>query len=383
MSTTLRHFLDLIQPHLDKDITELAINRPGEVWLEENGKWVLYQEDKIDELWLDGLVRTVAAKQKQEVNETKPLLSTTLSSGLRIQIVMPPACIIGTFTVTIRKPGSRKPSWEYYRNTGFFERVVPEYQGISEIDARILKLKNSGDYEEMLKEAIAAKKNIIISGATSTGKTTFTNLLLDTISINERLITIEDAEELQLSHKNVVRLIYSKGGQGVAKVTPGELLEACLRLTPDRIIYAEIRGPEAFDFLDTIFSGHDGCITSMHASSPMKAIQRLQIMVKKHETGRTFEARDIRTMIFSQVDMIVQLQKEPVSEQEATQGFSTRFISDVYFDPVRQQKYIQDGMHDDSGFSFITDILLGIRNALQAMSEVINKIASKFLNKAE
>lgn len=374
MSTTLKHFLTALDQYLAKEITEIAINKPGQLFLEENGAWVEYEDSNITEGWLNGFASVVANKQKQEVTEQKPLLSTTLSSGLRIQIVKPPACIIGTFTITIRKPGSKSLGWESYRDTGFFQRIVEEKEGISPVDLELLELKKARKYEELLRLAIKTRKNIIVSGATSTGKTTFTNLLLSTIPLEERLITIEDAEELRLPHKNVVRLIYSKGAQGVALVTPGDQLEACLRLTPDRIIYAEIRGGEAFDFLDTIFSGHDGCITSMHASSPMKAIQRLQIMIKKHPVGRTFETKDIKTMIFSQVDMIVQVRKEPLTEEESAKGWSTRYISEVFFDPILQQKYIKDALAEEpEEGSVIAKLLADIKDILTNIWLAIKK----------
>lgn len=383
MSISLNQFLSQLDPYLNQDITELAINKPGEIWLEKKGYWDCAQVDFLTHDWLEGFSNVVANKQQQEITPSKPMLSTTLDNGFRIQIVMPPACAIGTFTITIRKPASQRPTMAHYRSTGFFSRVVPERKGISEVDKRLLDLKSTRQWENLLIEAIRAKKNIIISGATSTGKTTFTNFLISHIPLDERIVTIEDSLELDPPHKNVVRLVYSKGGQGVAEVTPGDELEASLRLTPDRVIYAEIRGAEAFDFLDTIFSGHDGCITSMHASSPLKAIQRLLIMIKKHDVGRTFDAKDIRRMIFTQVDMIVQLRKEPLAAEEQEKGWSTRYISEVYFDPMRQQKIMEEAMQDEDSMSILVSILDEIKTLFASFVNIFVEIkaaASKLLS---
>jgi type IV secretion system protein VirB11 len=329
MSVTLDYLMHSVwDEYLKRDITEIAVNRPREVYLEEKGTWACYEDKRITMEWLHQFAQVVATNQKQEVSEKKPLLSTTLSSGLRIQIVLPPAVAQGTFAMAIRKPGSRQISWEDYREKGFFSRIRSVDSELSKADQQLLSLLNDNKYEQFLKYAVASKKNIVVSGVTSSGKTTFTNLLLSTVPLHERLIIIEDSQEINIPHQNIVRLIYSKGGQGVAQVTPEDDLEVCLRLTPDRIIMGEVRGPETFAFMDTIFSGHDGCITSMHASTPSRAFQRLRIMFKKSEIGRSFETNDIDVMLRAQIDIIVQIQKES----------DYRYISEIYFDPVLQQK---------------------------------------------
>ena len=380
MSVTLNEYLKVIDQYLEKKITEIAINKPGELWLEECGEWVRYEDENITMQWLEAFSSLVANKQRQEVSSKKPLLSTTLSSGLRIQIVKPPACVIGTFTAAIRKPGSAVFNDDYYTNTGMFGRIVEDTDELSAADIELMRLKKERKYLEFLDLAIKEKKNIVVSGATSTGKTTFTNYLISKIPPGERLITIEDAEELQLSQKNAVRLLYSKGKQGVADVTPGDLLETCLRLTPDRIIYAEIRGAEAFDFLDTIFSGHDGCITSMHSASPMMAIYRLQMMIKKSEIGRMFDTKDIKSMVFAQVDIIVQIKKAPLTQEEIDKGWSTRYISEIHFDPVLQRKYVQSALQgsEEGGIAVkflktIVDLLTDIKGLISNIWDALKR----------
>ncbi len=143
----------------------------------------------------------------------------------------------------------------------------------------------------------SAKQNILVSGPTGSGKTTWTKALIREIPTQERLISIEDAQELVLDrHPNHVRLFYSKGGQGRSRVTPKQLLEACLRMKPDRILLAELRAEEAFDYLRNVNSGHPGSITSIHAASADLAFEQLVLLVKQNEAGREMSRADIRQL---------------------------------------------------------------------------------------
>jgi type IV secretion system protein VirB11 len=181
------------------------------------------------------------------------------------------------------------------------------------------------------------KKNIIVSGGTSTGKTTFANALLLEIPSQERLITIEDAREIQLpNHGNRVHLLVSKGGQGLAKVTTQDLIEACLRLRPDRIIVGELRGSEAFSFLRAINTGHPGSIGTLHADTPVMAMAQLKLMVM--QAGLGMPPSEIATYIHSVIDIVIQLKRGKAGK---------RFISDVYFKalhPSGQMAEASDGL---------------------------------------
>ena len=324
---TLLSFMSVLDRYLSKDISELCINAPGIAFLDKGGEWLRIEEPAFTMQWLENFSQVVATNAKQTISEATPLLSTVLKSGLRIQIVRPPAVAQGTFAIDIRKPGSKLLSWDDYKNSGAFDDIQFE-SGISPDEKELLELKKSRAYMQFLRRAIQLKKNIIVSGATSTGKTTFTNLLISEIPKNERLAIIEDSCEIQCHHENVVRLIYSKGNQGISKAKVEDLLESCLRLTPSRIILGEIRGAEAYTFLDTIYSGHDGCITSMHASSPLDAFERLKIMIKKSETGREFDDKTLEKFMLNKIDVIVQWQK--------TSG--KRFISEIYYEPENTRK---------------------------------------------
>ena len=164
------------------------------------------------------------------------------------------------------------------------------------------------EHAEFLRLAVRSRKNILVSGATGSGKTTCTKALILEIPSDERLITIEDARELVLdNHPNHVRLYYSKDGQGRSLVTPKQLLESCLRMRPDRILLAELRSEEAFDYLRNVNSGHPGSITSIHAASCDLAFEQLMLLVKESKAGRGLERSDILALVQQAVDVVIQI----------------------------------------------------------------------------
>jgi len=167
-----------------------------------------------------------------------------------------------------------------------------------------------------------------VSGATGSGKTTWTKALIREIPAEERLITIEDAQELVLDrHPNHVRLFYSKDGQGLARVTPKQLLEACLRMKPDRILLAELRAEEAFDYLRNVNSGHPGSITSVHAASAELAFEQLVLLVKQSHAGRDLARSDIKHLLYLLVDVVIQC---GIERHE-------RFVREIWYDPDRRR----------------------------------------------
>ena len=173
------------------------------------------------------------------------------------------------------------------------------------------------------------RKNILVSGPTGSGKTTWTKALIREIPSEERLITIEDAQELVLDrHPNHVRLFYSKDDQGLARVTPKQLLESCLRMKPDRILLAELRAEEAFDYLRNVNSGHPGSITSVHAASAELAFEQLVLLVKQSRGGQELPRADIKQLLYLLVDVVIQF---GVERHE-------RFIKEIWFDPSRKRR---------------------------------------------
>ena len=244
----LKQFLRPIQPWLDRDnVSEVCVNRPGEAWVEEQGATGMVRTE-LPELTARSIVqlaRQVAAASHQEVNERKPLLAAALPSGERIQVVLPPAAIDGG-GFSIRKQVVQNLSLDDYAERGAFQRAhLTAADHRSPLDLRLCELLAAQDWQGFLSAATAGRKNILIVGWTSTGKTTFFNAIAKEIPEEERLVSLEDTPELELPQPNVLRLIASKGGQGQARVNIQDLLEASLRLRPDRILLGELRGAEA------------------------------------------------------------------------------------------------------------------------------------------
>lgn len=309
-------------------VSEISVNQPGEVWIENRGEMRVEKVPELDFEHLKNLGKLVAQSTEQMVSEEHPLLSATLPNGYRIQIVFPPAAGVGTVALSIRKGAQMKLTLADYDKAGSFSQTATG-EVEDPADKILLEHLRKKEIKDFLSKAVRAKKNIIISGGTSTGKTTFTNAALLEIPSEERLITCEDAREVQLpNHPNKVHLLASKGGQGRANVTTQDLIEACLRLRPSRIIVGEIRGKEAFSFLRAINTGHPGSISTVHADSPVMAIEQLKMMVM--QAGLGMPPEEVRSYITSVVDIVVQLKR-------AEKGI--RYVSEIYFksDPKRKK----------------------------------------------
>ena len=319
-NTALETYLEpLNEIFSDDEVNEVSINREKEVWIERAGK--IYDE-KIEEFnfnHLKGLARLIAQSTEQKISEETPLLSARLPNGYRIQVVFPPAC--DTVAMSIRKPSTKNFSLADYEEMGAFDDT--KTQAVKDTSTeRLRELITQNEIKKCIEFAVESRKNIIISGGTSTGKTTFTNAILQEIPTKERLITVEDTREIMLpKHLNRVHLIASKGGQGRAKVTIQDLLECCLRMCPSRIIIGELRGSEAFSFLRAINTGHPGSIATVHADSPRMAIEQLKLMVM--QAGLNIPEAQIENYIRFAVDFVFQLKRDPVT--------SRRYISEVAF----------------------------------------------------
>jgi type IV secretion system protein VirB11 len=329
LETYLQPFKNLFA---EEGVNEIMINRPGEAWVEKRGD---QRKEIIPEIDIDhllGLGRLIAQSTDQTISEEKPLLSATLPNGYRIQIVFPPACEPGSVAMAIRKGSQMQLTLEDYDKMGAFSSTSTEE--VEDPNNKILNdYLRQNQIKNFLDHAIKCKKNIIISGGTSTGKTTFTNAALLAIPNEERLITVEDAREVQLPmHHNRVHLLASKGGQGRAKVTTQDLIEACLRLRPDRIIVGELRGAEAFSFLRAINTGHPGSISTLHADTPAMALEQLKLMVM--QAGLGMPPEEIRKYILAVVDIVVQLKRG---------GGGKRYISEVYFREARSDHSSKEG----------------------------------------
>ncbi len=323
----LLEHLKLLQPFLaEKNVTEVVINQPCEVQTESNQGWQVHTVIKLDIGYCQRLAKLIATYSGQKLDSSHPILSATLPDGERVQIAIAPVTSLNRVSFTIRKPSKVNFTLKDYEQQGYFKPCEHSPLGMSNGDKLLLELKQKGKIQEFLTLAVQLRKNIIVSGSTGSGKTTFIRSLLQLVPKDERLISIENVDELQLyhTHPNTVSLFYSAGNQGIAPVTQQQLLESSLRMKPDRVFVAElIRGDEAFYFLRNINSGHPGSMTTMHAGSPKLALEQLVLLLKESQAGSSLSRDDIKQLLTLCVDVIVQLQSVG----------GRRFVSEVYYVP--------------------------------------------------
>lgn len=310
MSTVaLETYLSPIRDVLaDPSIEEIILNRPGEVWIERAGAWTVFEAPALDERRLMQLADLTATYSHQAIGAETPLLSAVLPGGERIQIVMPPACPRDQFGIAIRKVSVIQFTLADYTRQGAFDRDLRSIKA-TDTQAELAGLLRLDRIEDFLRLAVQSRQNLIVSGGTSSGKTTTLKALIEEMGPDERIITIEDVRELSVPQRNRLHLIASRGEQGVAKVTMASLLEASLRLRPDRILLGEMRGAEAADFLELINTGHPGSISTVHADSPRLAFERLAFMVKRRAGFESMAREDIIAYIQSVVPIVVQFQR--------------------------------------------------------------------------
>jgi type IV secretion system protein VirB11 len=303
--------LNPLRPWLESpDVVEILINRPGEVFVEVLGAPAM-ERHLVERLGLDAIrnmAERVAGWSDQSVNEETPLLSAALPTGERFQAVLPPAAPNGG-AIAIRKQVVKDLTLDDYDRLGAFDRVrVSQVGALSDTDRELNHRLLAGDFIGFLQLAVQSRYSMLIAGGTSTGKTTFLNALLKLVPASDRILTIEDTRELFPPQPNHVPLIASKGGQGLSTATIQSLLEASLRMRPDRIFLGELRGAEAWSFLRAVNTGHPGSLTTVHADSPDMAYEQLMLMVLQANLG--LKREEIITYIRTVLPICIQLTRE-------------------------------------------------------------------------
>jgi len=298
-------YLSPLAPWLERDdVTDLLINRPGEVWIETTcGTTTSELAPQLTEIALGRLARQIAAASHQGVNREHPLLSATLPDGSRVQVVAPPATRQG-LALAVRKHVISDLSLDELDQMGLFEPAADRASSRA-ADEALQALLDRGDRIDFLKLAVKRRKTIVISGASGAGKTTLLNALIKEIPANERLIVIEDAPEIRLGRPNAVGLVAVRGEQGEAQVDADDLLRACMRMRPDRVLLGELRGSEAFTFLRTINSGHPGSITTVHADDPQGALDQIAMLALT--SGLDLGWAQLKTYVTRLIDVVVQM----------------------------------------------------------------------------
>jgi type IV secretion system protein VirB11 len=325
------------------DIIEICVNEPGKVFVEYASG---VTEPAMAALALPEITRErirfmaerVAAASHQFVNEEEPLLSASMPDGSRVQVVLPPAAPDGG-ALSIRKQVVRGLSLADYVNTGALlsTRITAGDDELTDDEYDLCHSLEAGALEPFLHAAVHKRISVIISGGTGSGKTTFLNALLQEIPSHERILTIEDTPELIPPHSNHVRLVASRGSQNISRVDTRRLVEASLRMRPDRLLLGEVRGTEAMDFLQAINTGHPGSLSTVHANSPRAAYERLAMLVM--QSGSGLSKAEIIDHLRTTLPIVIQL-----GRKDGRPGA----VSEIFYDPYVRQRCRGNPVHDRS-----------------------------------
>ena len=310
----------------DDQITEIMINGPKDIFVEQKGKLLLTDTYFHDEAHLMSIIERILTPLGRRVDESSPLVDARLQDGSRVNIIIPPLSLVGP-AVTIRKFSKKALSVSDLVSFGTLSEGMAKF----------------------LEACVKARLNILVSGGTGSGKTTTLNVLSSFIPSTDRIVTIEDAAELRLQQRHVVTLESRPANlEGKGAITIRDLVRNALRMRPDRIIVGEVRSGEALDMLQAMNTGHDGSLTTAHANSPRDVLSRLETMVLM--AGMELPVRAVRTQVSSAIDLIIQQSRirdgsrkiTYITEVQGMEG-DTIILQDLF-------RYVQDYI-DDNGKS--------------------------------
>jgi type IV secretion system protein VirB11 len=302
----------------DDAVREITIPRPGDLFALRHGRWCLHEMPVLTFGRLQALIEATASYNG--VNFL-PIMSLVLPGGERFQAMQPPAMIDGTLSISIRKHSTLVKTLDELDAEGAFSswKELRDPSVLTDEDRVLLELKEAGQIREFLDQAVKFRRNIIIGGKTGSGKTTFARSLIERVPLDERVATIEDVHELWLpNHRNRIHLIY---GNGVGQVSAFDCIAACMRSSPDRILLSELRGPEAWEYLTALNTGHPGSVTTTHANSAFDVFDRVALLIKQSHAGQQIDVQTIRQYLYSTLDIALY--------------FSRYRLREIYFNPGR------------------------------------------------
>jgi type IV secretion system protein VirB11 len=341
---SIRSHLRLLAPWLDDpQVNEIAVNEPGRVHLWRQGLWISVDAPSVTFDYLQALGHFLANLSQKPFSDSEPILSACLPDGERIEMTLPPAAARGMIYLNLRKHTSQPFVLQDFVDQCYFDgtRHVHSTHRTDEVRARLQdqltleqatlwQLARAGDWPEFLSQAVRSRQNLVVSGATGSGKTSFVRALIEVIPAWERLITVEDTPEMPLRHHpNAQALFYRRDAMGPdrpAGATAKQVLQAVMRKTPHRVLLAELRGDETFYYVQNVLnSGHPGGITTVHANSPHDAFVRIALLIKASEEGRSLALDEILRLLRTLVHVVVQLVFDPVLG---------RHVPAIYYDPT-------------------------------------------------
>lgn len=327
---TVNKVLEPIYQFLYQDgVDEITINKPYEIWVKYGYEWKI-QQISLGEKEIRQIISALCTYNGLQLS---PNLSMIMPNGERCQATLAPSVVDGYISFNVRKHSSKiytlddlvkQGAFDNYRDVSTYKTSADfeQYKDqLDESDIKLLKLKEQGKIEEFLKEIVLTKKNILIAGSTGSGKTTFMRSLVLNIPDSERIITIEDVHELQINQPNHLHLLM---GEAKGRLPPQDALKACMRLSPDRILLAEIRGNEAYEFLNSLNTGHSGGMTTVHANNALASFDRVATLIKNSEVGRGLDLQSIMMSLNNSLEVIL--------------FFKYRKLVEVYFDPIKRIK---------------------------------------------
>jgi type IV secretion system protein VirB11 len=332
----VQQLLRPLSPYLDRpDVTEVTINYPGFLFARTFHAWEEHEVPELNMGYLESLTTAIAVfngKNPSAIN------SVVLPGGERGQIVRAPGMIDGTLSLSIRKHSTVAKSLEQLDSEGAFsnpklldksfnvptveeadkEAARRDFGRLEPFELELLALKREGRWREFLHACILHKRNVVIAGKTNSGKTTFARSLIEKVPSHERIITIEDVHELFLpDHRNKVHLLY---GEGVGRVSADSCLAACMRMSPDRIFLAELRGNEAWEYVNSLNTGHPGSITTVHANGALGTFERIATLIKKSEVGQRLDLDMVNLLLYRTINVALY--------------FQDRQLVEVFYDPI-------------------------------------------------
>ncbi|WP_309974332.1 P-type DNA transfer ATPase VirB11 [Variovorax guangxiensis] len=327
----------------DTSVNEVAVNAPGVVQLWKRGEWEQVDAPAITFEYLQALGNFLANISQKPFDESDPILSAYLPGGERIEMTMPPTAARGMIYLNLRKHTSQSFKLQQFVEQGYFggtrhvhsttlshEERVRFLDQLEPDQVELWNLARAGDWPAFLEKAVRSHQNMIVSGATGSGKTSFIRALIELIPNWERLITVEDTPEMPLrNHPNSQSLFYRRdghAGERVVGATAKQVLQAVMRKTPNRVLLAELRGDETFYYVQNVLnSGHPGGITTVHANSPQEAFVRIALLIKASDEGRSLALAEIMRLLHTLVHVLVQL----VFDRERG-----RHVPAIYYDPM-------------------------------------------------